>query len=771
MGLIYENFTEEERNLFLASILHDIGKYWQRTRDDKTNEKVKKVYREIYREEGSYNPRHQEWGAYFCETYVKINEVTLAVRNHHRPVTKMDYIIAIADKLSAVERDNKRSDDEEDAKQLISIFSDIKLDGLGAEGAYYKKLVPLSEFTMSTPEIDMNISYSYKLLWERFIDDFVKIENFSDPIELLKFYHVLEEYTFNVPSAYYYSRPDISLWAHLKTTAAIAFCLFRELEGSSERVYERIHSKIITQSVFEDGEGDLFCLVKGDISGIQDFVYDTEMDGATKSLRGKSFYISYLMDLVAKYILINEKMPICNMIYSGGGHFYLLMPAKFIDKIDYYQGILDQILFNAHGLRLSILIDAVPVSIEDLIKNFSDKLDEVGIKINKKKEKKYLSLIFNNNFKFFEPYEDKGDICPHCGRPLISDRCDFCFSFEKLGESLIKGSYIVEQIIKPLESSIRTYDDIFKALGFKIEISKEPRDGFCYAYKKDVFKFRNCCGYIRIPSHMKEEGGKIVNFDEISDMSKGCKTWGIVRGDVDNLGRIFYEGLGENKSIARVSTLSSELSLFFGSYLESLLKDEFEYCSAIYAGGDDFLFVGPWDKLPYLAYAIRNKFSEFTGHNSAITISMSIDISPDRKFPLYKVALSCGEHLEDAKLYVRSGKQKDCLAFAGYNLGWEEFEKLSRVKSMFVSALEKGVSRAILSIIYKVDDQKKMAERNGEIFKSWWLIYHIARLGDRYKNAKDIVNEIKDALLEKGNLLYKHTYLACRWAEMETRNE
>ena len=78
--------------------------------------------------------------------------------------------------------------------------------------------------------------------------------------------------------------------------------------------------------------------------------------------------------------------------------------------------------------------------------------------------------------------------------------------------------------------------------------------------------------------------------------------------------------------------------------------------------------------------------------------------------------------------------------------------------------------KALINAIYTVDKLGKMAKENGEIFKSWRFVYYIAKLKDRYKKLKDELDEILKAIIEEQtNLLYKHAYLAARWAELEMR--
>jgi CRISPR-associated protein Csm1 len=69
---------------------------------------------------------------------------------------------------------------------------------------------------------------------------------------------------------------------------------------------------------------------------------------------------------------------------------------------------------------------------------------------------------------------------------------------------------------------------------------------------------------------------------------------------VDNLGEIFRIGLRKKATIARLSTLSFQISLFFEGWIKHLCEarefDQLIY--SVYAGGDDIFLIGPWIECP-----------------------------------------------------------------------------------------------------------------------------------------------------------------------------
>lgn len=83
---------------------------------------------------------------------------------------------------------------------------------------------------------------------------------------------------------------------------------------------------------------DAFILYSMDISGIQDFIYTIHSENAMKMLRSKSFYLEIMMEHIIDSLLERLNLSRANLIYSGGGHCYLLLPntQNVKDKIQQY---------------------------------------------------------------------------------------------------------------------------------------------------------------------------------------------------------------------------------------------------------------------------------------------------------------------------------------------------------------------------------------------------------------------------------------------------
>lgn len=84
------------------------------------------------------------------------------------------------------------------------------------------------------------------------------------------------------------------------------------------------------QELFIDGksfyEKNVFMLYSMDISGIQKFIYTIHSENAMKILRSKSFYLEIMMEHIIDCLLDRLHLSRANLIYSGGGHCYILIP-------------------------------------------------------------------------------------------------------------------------------------------------------------------------------------------------------------------------------------------------------------------------------------------------------------------------------------------------------------------------------------------------------------------------------------------------------------
>ncbi|WP_048055560.1 type III-A CRISPR-associated protein Cas10/Csm1 [Methanotorris igneus] len=732
----------EYRAVVIGALLHDIGKFVQRKIMDEGKKQQK-------HEIEGYNYLKKLFDEGFLSFLSDKEERIILdiVKEHHNNKIKDGYvgIVRLADWLSSGERKSVEESDilkgyGEDIK-LLSIFetanllkhveSESKLETLYGMGYKY----PLKELKINKKVIFTNKPYpndNYVDLFNDFETALGDFKNKND-ISFEELLQLLYKYTWCIPSATFWescgairgSYPDISLYDHLKTTCAIAACLYRLYE--SKKINEKINDKKLKEYLERKNWDDkIFCLIHGDISGIQDFIFTVKNKYAAKTLRGRSFYLDFLMEYLARYICKELDLPIANILFCGGGHFYILSYKVDDGKIEEFEKKINDILFDMFKTKVYVYLVKEDVSLSDFL-DFSKVWKRVS---DRTVERKLRRFDYKLEKIFKKPIDDgKDERCKICNNELKDEkipleeeegyRCPYCESFINITEKLKKYSKENKFKLKEIfndENEIKI--KIFKELENSFNLLEDK--GF-FRYYLDEYNLPDNNGELIIPfkifpiSFPLDENGDIIDLNELAKKAEkrtGTNKIAVLKMDVDNLGELFTKGLkiiknNKNKerknlaSISRMSTLSNFLSLFFTGYIPYLIKTgkfkdkegkEHEFKDniyLIYAGGDDTLITGSWDAVWELAKKIREDFKEFVCYNPFITLSAGIYLT-NPKFKFKRAVEFAEEELERAKdNEIKDIIKKNSLSIFSTPLNWDLevkyipgfWEKLKDIKS------------------------------------------------------------------------------------------
>lgn len=535
--------------------------------------------------------------------------------------------------------------------------------------------------------------------------------------ELLR---ILEDTLLYVPSSTNTAEHcDISLYDHVKITAAAASAMARYFDAEGITNLKKV---CMTENQ-EWRKKDMFLLVSADFSGIQDFIYRVETKGALRMLRGRSFYLDIVLENAADEILEKLGLTRANLIYCGGGHFYLLA-----DNTEETRSLLsgavraiDRKLAELFSASLYVAMAWVPVAASELLggegNGSGDPFRRVGEALSSAKQKRYDADMLRELFderSALNATETGTRECTLCHRSVPETQleeylapdtgkgpiavCGTCNSLYALGKEIIDGGKPIYAVTKepcghalPLPSPFG--ETWLSAMSEEEAMTKEGSLRRIYVKNRsgtsEYMATRLWVGeYIA-----REPSGVPLDFADMARASggeeSGIKRLGILRADVDGLGAAFIAGLPANvRTLSRQAALSRSMSMFFKWIINKVCKKELpegqkpfylfqdkkgmpRKVHIVYSGGDDLFLAGAWDDLLEFAVDLREAFGRYT--NGKLSFSAGLGLfSPS--YPILKMAADAGE-LEDAAKH-REGK--DSIALFGGDapvFSWTEFTK------------------------------------------------------------------------------------------------
>jgi CRISPR-associated protein Csm1 len=610
---------------------------------------------------------------------------------------------------------------------------------------------------------------------------------------LSKVYHIFYKYLWSVPSSTYDPKkkakhyPDISLFDHSRTVAAIATSLTTPYNLNVLKKYKtnetlKKHLKLV--------------LIEGDISGIQNFLFGIRnYKGVAKRLRGRSFFLAVLPDLIARYILDLLGYPaVVNILYSGGGKFQLLIGCEEnIEKtLKELQKNIEKVLIKEFGGKLGFVLEYEVFPLCGL-ENYSEVVKRIHRKLAKAKKRKFVE-----NLEEFEKLaqdrfnrllqEDKSTkICPSCGWEVIEDTgeedkvCKWCERFKELGEDLPKKDVLILSLKKPKGIAYTPLGKLgYISVAEKDKINEIALQGDILLLNRTDFEndkaltgFKFLC--LAVPTVKDEEAedflkqkygdttddpieaGKILPFTVLDKLSAGDPKLGYLKADVDNLGLVFMIGLGKDYSFSRIANLSRSLDMFFSLYMDRLLRDKDiddlkeDYTDekildtvkslvyTVYSGGDDLFLIAPWNVAIKYSTKIREKFKNYTCESAFLGISAGLGLFKGT-YPV-RLAADKTDSLETkAKSRVECEFKKDKIALLGSVLKWKQLEDTLKDLKPLKEALEEGkLSRGMIYRFYQMlkdikDNTQNDAEKEEKLLK--FIVYFYYQIARNVKDEK-----------------------------------
>ncbi|WP_119354307.1 type III-A CRISPR-associated protein Cas10/Csm1 [Azohydromonas sediminis] len=273
-----------------------------------------------------------------------------AAAAHHRPNTFLQWIIATADRVASgfereeFERYNLGREETATGRnhyqaRQLTLFEQIQLEGSESEPKALKWRYPLAVMSPAglfpqlardcEPSANEPAQAEYDGVWRWFLEQIQAIppsHRAALPLWMDHFDSLWMAATHAVPAATAFGvKPEVSLYDHSRTTAALAAALWRWHEANG-RTGEAHAQALRTRSDFDVPK---FLLVQGDFFGIQDFIFaaggQTQRQAA-KLLRGRSLQVSLFTEAAALRILDALGLPPTSQVINAAGKFLIVAP-------------------------------------------------------------------------------------------------------------------------------------------------------------------------------------------------------------------------------------------------------------------------------------------------------------------------------------------------------------------------------------------------------------------------------------------------------------
>lgn len=751
-----------------AALLHDIGKVLLRA--DPVRETHAKVGADFLKQFVGSEGRDL-W-------YAAGHHHAADIKNANPPADDLSYIVYEADNLAAAADRRKEEDASAGFCATQCLESIFNVFDAPSEDKSVFRLRPLMQdeermqYPLPKGEVQADRS-AYQEIKQQIEVNFRK----KSPVDMSvnELLSILEASMSYVPSSTATDEPsDVSLYDHVKLTAAYAVCMYRYFSAHGITDYR---TYCCLPKAREMRREKMFLLVSCDLSGIQQFIYTIPSKGALKSLRGRSFYLDLMLEHMADEILTACGVSRCALIYAGGGHFYMLLPntEETVRLLQEAERTLNRWFLENFGTRLFAALAWVPCSAEEFMQQESPAAGVGNVFrtlaqiLSEKKLCRYEADELAGLFAPESAYNAVAEGGRECGICHISSRelapygddedgagaeaCVNCRGLYRLGAAALgENVFLVQSDVQddalPLPSLSGASCSL--AACSKRDAERTDKETIVRIYVKnhmitgELLATRLWLGdYIT-----QSDAGAALDFSTLAARSGGgedavsIRRLGVLRADVDDLGAAFIAGIPPKyATLSRIAALSRQLSLFFKRYMNTLCagrvngiderihkqfslfgeeKDGARNVHIVYSGGDDFFLVGAWDDLIETAVDVRRAFARFT--NGKLHFSAGLGLFPP-KMPVSAMARSAGE-LEDI---AKSPPTKDGIALFGMEVWHGAHETRTSAPcyrwQRFVETVC-GEKLAFLRAHFAVDT----AEGDDRIFCGKGLLYRMMHL-------------------------------------------
>lgn len=685
-----------------------------------------------------------------------------------------------------------------------------------------------------TPHDDETARAEYLALWEALLAGIRQIPQahvHALPLWLDHFDSLWLTMTHAIPSATAFDvKPEVSLYDHSKATAALATALWRwHHDQGSEDV------RAVREGWAEDKillvQGDFF-----GIQDFIFAEGGATQKHAHKLLRGRSFQVSLLAECAALKLLEALDLPPTAQIINAAGKFLIVAPnttdaqaaiARCRQELNAW------CLRHTYG-EIGVGLATTPASCNDFAAGrFGGLSRRLFAALDTAKHQRF-DLCADDATSIFDGFLDEFDntlgVCEinghHPADPAASARRDYSLSKLaddqiRIGEQLTRHARLLVArqaetlpvlgldyfgyrlaIVPSADESgkygelarngtlLRVWDfdaaeadgTVWRGYARRFVNSYVPRFDAGDAQTAGKYgKWEGEADFARDAANEAQRGAPIKTLHHIacedrqlsaSDRWQGEIALLTVKGDIDDLGRLFQQGL-EKPTFAKMASLSRQINAFFALWLPWFCEHgrddqgvaRYRNTYTVFAGGDDFFLIGPWESTLALATVLREKFAAYVA-NPRISFSAGLSMTHP-KTPVRQLKRST----ETALAAAKDQPGKNAVTLWQNSVSWVDWQMLMGQRRAALEALmaRAGSHGAAFStgLTYALLQLSDRAESKRPVDAIWrsQLHYRLARFfRDRVKGDEAARRRreqlLGDAIREIGGALgtYKGAY-------------
>jgi CRISPR-associated protein Csm1 len=756
-----------------------------------------------------------------------------AAASHHRPSTFLQWTIAFADRVasgferSEFEAYNKAGERGDHIRaRLLVPFEEFgrKLAARETDLSWrypLRSLTPASLFPTRAANPDLaTAGAEYRDLWDHLVTGLAAIPEShrrSWPLWLDHFDSLWLSAAHAVPSASAFNtRPDVSLYDHSKTTAALAVAFWRYHQDRGDAV----EAVVSAQDMRLDWGEKKLLLIQGEISGIQEFIFGAAAQTqkrAAKMLRGRSAMVALLSELAALNLLEALSLPSTSQIINAAGKFLIVAPntEEVRLAVARVRGALDEWFLEVGFGLTSIALTALDVSPNELTKGFQVIREKLGGALERAKRQRFdlcgaapADAIRTTAYPWGACAADSrfpaaagGELHPWnqdqqtLGERLANPQVSRLLVFDQEAaiadpRGLLATEIFGYRVLLTGEEETTGAFGRFASEGtlrraFDLSLpDKAPDQPIWRGYAR-----RNINAYVPLvpnPIELPEryagveetpQPGGLTTFEHLAcdDLApapeggglQGVRALGILKGDIDDLGKLFAATLGDRPTFAKWAALSRRVNAFFTTWMPHLCASEpaFRNIYTVFAGGDDFFVIGPWRTVRAFALRLARDFSTYCAENKNLHFSAGY-LMTKPGHPLNMI----GRQVEDALAKAKENPGKCAIRLSGETISWHDYPSLLERRDALKQLSERY--RLSTAFLYDVLGLAEMSERadHGDLRRvirpedaRWRALLHYRVRRDvirrvRAEGRDAAIREIVDEIGQRGIAVLKARY-------------